>query len=265
MHPWGKPWHQDPRVSRVTAELGGLSWVGRPHAGPCFLLRSLTGWWGGGTVSGGAAAHTTSDGTTRGDTYLHNRIITLRGLILTDSGAQQFEAFDALTASVTRDRWLPLTVSEAERGIARQVTVTPVSLPDPQPISDLAATVSLTVESDDWPLLDVREQRKVVTPAGVTLQNSGTVDANVIATLRGPLTTPGLTWPGGSFRYATLASSQVRRIDMGREVAQNPSTGAWSAHLVTGDWLTLPPGSTTVKRTGGGAGSIELAWRSTWA
>lgn len=264
---WGSPWECDPRVSRVTADLGGVHWAGRPHAGPCFLLQRLDGWWGGGAVSGGAVPFTHSDSGVHGDTYFHGRVITLRGLILSNDGAEQMDDFDRVAAIWSTGRTQVLTVGEPERGIARQLLVSPVRLPEPQPISDLVASVSITVESDKYPLLDTREQSAAITTSGVTLSNKGTADAYPVVSLVGPLTNPAIVWPGGLWQYnLSVPAGTTLTVEMDRKRVRNLATTEHSRNNVSGshNWLALPPGDTVVTRTGAGSGTITAKWRSAW-
>jgi len=207
-----------------------------------------------------------ADGGLYGDTYLHGRIVTLRGKILTDNGAQQMDAFDELASVFASSRRVNLTVDEPERQLARMLTVTPTALPEPQPISDLVADVSMTVESDTYPLLGVSAQTAAITMGGTALRNEGTYPAGLSVTLNGPLTNPGLSWPGYAWRYSgSIAAGQSRIVDMDNRRVQDPATTTQYRRLASGAWLSLPPGSTTVKRTGAGDGNITASWRPAWS
>jgi len=263
---WGDPWEFDPRLSRVTATLGDVPWVGRPHHGPCFLLQRLDGWWGGGAVSGGPTPFPAGDSGIHGDTFLHGRVVTLRGKVLTENGAQQLDAFDELGAIFATARRVRLEVEESERSMARYLTVAPVTLPVPQPISDRVAEVSVTVESDKFPLLDVVEQSVTIPAAGVSMKNDGTYRAYPVVSLVGPLTNPGLSWPGGSWTYnSTIPSGTTITVEMDRRWVRNLANTVHSRNVVSGSWLGLPRGATVVKRTGRGSGSIRAVWRSAWS
>ena len=267
MHVWGNPWAPpDPRISRVRVELGDIDWVGRPHVGPCFLLQSLTGWWGGGAVTGGAVAHPNSDGGIRGDVNFHGRVITLRGKILTEDGAQQMDAFDQLAGLFSESRWRTMIVDEPERGLARRLGVAPVSMPTLTPVTDRVAEVSLTVESESYPLLDTVQQSVVIPAGGVDLRNEGTYRADLLVSMVGPLTKPGLDWSGGHWTFdSSITSGLTIEVDTKTRLVQNPATGAHHRHKFTGSWLRLPPGVTRVRRTGSGAGTITATWRSSWS
>ena len=269
--PWGDPWARpDYRVSRVEATLGGVRWVGRPHQGPCFLLQRLDGWWGGGAVSGGVTPFDQADSGLHGDTYLHGRVVTLRGKILTDNGAQQMDAFDELTSVFASSRRVNLTVDEPERKLARMLTVTPTALPEPQPLSDRVADVSVTVESDTYPLLGVSAETVTLTTGGTPLRNNGNYPAGLSFALNGPLTNPGFTWSGGAWSYGgSIASGKRLFVDAVRRTVRDPDTTAHSRAkllgLGAGSWPQLVPGMTTFWRTGSGSGNITASWRPSWA
>lgn len=267
MHVWGNPWDRpDPRVSRVRAELGGIEWVGRPHSGPCFLLQSLTGWWGGGAVTGGAVAHPHSDSGIQGDVSFHGRIITLRGKILTDNGGQQLDAIDDLTSIFSERRWVTMTVEEPERGLARRLEVAPVSIPEPTLVTDTVAEVSLTVESASFPLLDVVERSVVIPAGGVDLTNDGTYRADLLIQMHGYLSTPGLDWSGGHWTFdASVGAGKLIEADLTNRKVSAPDTGIHYRQYAKGTWLRLPPGTTRVRRTGTGAGTVTAVWRSAWS
>src|SRR5699024_1689724 len=91
------------------------------------------------------------------------RMMTVGPTALAENGEQQMDAFDELTSVFASSRRVNLTVDEPERQMARMLTVAPTALPEPQPISDLVADVSVTVESDTYPLLDVSSQKVTIT------------------------------------------------------------------------------------------------------
>lgn len=265
---WGSPWAcpLDPRLTRVRVSLGSTNWVGQPHYGPCFLIRRLRGWWGGGSVRGGSVDLESASGAVRGDVFRGSRLVTISGLILTESGAQQFAAFDQLAALFATDDYLPLVVSEGERGLSRQLWVSLESAADPEPVSDLVATVSLTVRSDGFPLLSTQRQGKIITSGGVDLVNAGTYPAALTVDMVGPLTKPGLSWPGGAWTYgASIPSGTTLQADMWGRSVWDPAGSGHTRRHAAGTWLSLPPGTTRVSRTGSGSGSLTARWRSSWA
>lgn len=205
-----------------------------------------------------------------GLTTLHGRVVTLRGKILTDNGAQQMDAFDQIAALFATSRTQSLLVTEGERNISRQLTVAPVSLPEPQPVSDLVADVSITVESEGYPLLAQTQNTATITAAGTGLRNLGTYPADLAFTLTGPLTAPGFSWSGGAWAYgANLAAGKRLFVDATRRTVRDPDTTGHSRDKIlglgAGSWPVLAPGLTTFWRTGSGSGSISAAWRSAWS
>jgi hypothetical protein len=197
----------------------------------------------------------------------HGRIITLRGKILTDDGAQQMDAFDELTGVFAERRWRTLTVDEPERGMARCLDVTPVSLPELTPVTDKVAEVSLTVESATFPLLDITEQSAVITNAGVSLTNHGNYPAELVVEMRGPLSRPVvLDWGAGKWNFAaSVGASQAIDVNMEKRLITSPDSTDHYRQYATGQWLALPPGTTTVRHVGGGSGSLRAVWRSSWS
>ena len=228
--PWGDPWARpDYRVSRVEATLGGVRWVGRPHQGPCFLLQRLDGWWGGGAVSGGVTPFDQADSGLHGDTYLHGRVVTLRGKILTDNGAQQMDAFDELTSVFASSRRVNLTVDEPERKLARMLTVTPTALPEPQPLSDRVADGSGPGEAGPDPRRGVCAEAGPLPPGGPPRRPPGHYPAGLSFALNGPLTNPGFTWSGGAWSYGgSVASGKRLFVDAVRRTVRDPDTTAHS-------------------------------------
>ena len=268
---WGgtPTYHPCSPVERVNARIGGITWMGTPGPGTAFVLRSLSGWWSGGAWSGGGVDWDNADGGVEGDVFSGGRVVTLRGLIYTPSGAEQMAAFDRLAAVWAVDRWQTLIVDEPERGLSRQMRVAPRDLGDPQPISDQIAQVTWMVSSATFPLVSPTQKSAVLTSGGVSLSNDGTYPAALTVLLEGPLTNPGLSWSGGSWRYSgSVPSGTTLQVDMERRTVWNPAPSSGAPHsrnLAAGTWLLLPPGLTKVSRTGSGSGTITARWRSAWA
>lgn len=262
----GRFWTPDANVSRVVARLGGLEWQGRYGQGTPFVLRSLSGWWTGGSWSGGVVPWENADGGVEGDVIAGGRTVSMRMLIFTDHGADQMEALDDLAGVWADTRWHTLEVEEQDRGIARQLRVSPVDLGDPQLISDTVASTTWTLSSADRRLLSPTGETATVTAGGVDLRNTGNARADLTVRLVGPLSNPGLSWPGGSWRLnASVGAGSSFVVDMARRVVRNPATGTHARQHASGTWWSLPPGVTRVSRTGSGTGRVEASWRSSWA
>src|SRR5699024_1752463 len=157
-----------------------------------------------------------------------------------------------------------------ERQMPRMLTVAPTALPEPQPISDLVADVSVTVESDTYPLLVVSSQKVTITTRGTPLRNDGTYPAGLSFALNGPLKNPGFTWSGAAWSDGgSIASGMRLFVDAVRRTVRHPDTAAHSRQrllvLGAGSWPQLSLGMTTFWRTGSGRGSITASWRSSWA
>ena len=265
---WGAPgaWTPDQNVSRVVARLGGLEWQGRPGQGSPFVLRSLEGWWLGGAWSGGPVAWDNADGGVQGDVTVGGRTISLRFLVFTSNGREQMDALDALAGTWAANRWQALEVEETERDLVRQLVVSPRDLGEPNIISDTVASVTWVLTSATFPLVAPKVETVTVSTGGVDVRNAGTYPAETTARLVGPLTNPGLSWPGGSWSYqGTVASGHTITAEMWRRRVVDEATATHSRMLAQGSWLAIPPGATNIKRTGSGSGRIELEWRPSWS
>lgn len=253
-------WHPEP-CQIITVQ--GLEITS--DSGSIFGFSSFRGWDDEVETSGGPIAWAGTDGGVQGDVYFGSRVLTIEGDIEAPSHAALMEARAELGALLTRDRWGTMIVDETfHLGLVRSMTVSRRSLQITN-VGVQDAIFTMVLAADDFPRRDAETQTAVIPAGGATLKNLGDMDAAVTATLRGPLTNPGLTWDDKGWRYAgTIASGQTLTVDMRREMVRNPSTGIHYANKVGGDWIALPPGSTKVSRTGTGSGSITLGWRSTW-
>lgn len=258
----------DRRVSRVSARLGDISMVGTAHAGTCFLLRSLRGWWAGGTPRGGGVDNEYGDGGFRGDVFMGPRVVTIQGMILTETGAAQMDAFDQLAAVWGQDRWQTLSVTEGERGLTRELDVAPRDTPEPTPLSDVAATFTLTMRSESYPLLAPVETVRIPLGGSAAVINRGNYPTVPEAMFHGPLPTPRLRFGGatpGTWRYlANINQGQRLQVDFDKRIMRNPDTQGHSRIYGAGDWPVLAPGQTTFHLEGTGSGYVDLSWRSAW-
>ena len=266
--PTASPWRVDPCT---VVSLQDLTVYGSrpPYDGTHFSLTGWDGWTNGVDRTGGPVPWENADGGVEGDVWEGGRSITLEGDIEAASHYEMMEAQERLGAVLTSPRWDWLVVDEEHLGLSRQIRVHRPSRPR---ITDLGITFAvwtLTLQAATFPRLDTTEQSKVIPSSGVDLVNAGNHPAAVTLTLRGPLTNPGLSWPGGSWVYrGSVGSGQTISVDMARRVVRDPATSRQSRNLVVAsstDWLRLAPGTTRVSRTGTGAGSITAAWRSSWS
>ena len=253
----------------VTVSIQGLDFVSGPRSRSRISLGGWDWWINGATARGGPVEWESADGGIEGDVYEDGRSIRLEGLIVERSTAALWERMEELGAVLASPRWDWMVVDEEHLGLSRQIRVCRLARPMITPLSSRLASYTLELRSAGFPRLDTMEQSVVVPAGGVDLVNAGNHPAAVTLTMRGPLTNPGLSWPGGSWVHrGSVGSGQTITVDMWRRVVRDPATSRQSRNLVVAsstDWLRLAPGTTRVSRTGTGAGSITAAWRSSWS
>ena len=270
MSHYGEPWNcppvwsvPDPCIA-VTLP-GGLELLAGGGSGSEFTLASWDGWTNGPEVRGGVVEWEHGDGGIQGDIHLSGLNLAFEGLIKGRSANHLWELQEDLGSVLTRQRWGVLRVDEEHLGLSRQVEVARGGRPTITPLSRTVARYSVQFQSASHLRLGVDEQSATFTTAGTAMQNIGNANAFPVVSLVGPLTSPGLTWPGGSWVYnETIPSGTTITVEMDRRRVRNLANAVHSRNVVSGKWLGLPPGTTTVKRTGTGSGSITAKWRSAW-
>lgn len=235
------------------------------HSAP-ISLAEWDGWTNGGRQEGGAESWENADGGRENPVYLGGRDLAFSGHIRGRSAQHMWELMEELGSVGTSSRWGTVTVYEQHLGLERQVRAARAAKPVLTPLSSRFASYQLQLQTADWRRVAVDAQSATITAGGVVLQNLGTAPASLTLTLTGPLSNPGISWSGGAWQYSgTVASGTTLTVDLERRIVRNPATSAHSRRLASGTWLQLPPGSTTVSRTGSGSGSISASWRSSWA
>lgn len=254
-------WHDDPCT---IISLQGIDIVS-DGSGPIGFER-LEGWEGGVAAHGGPEPWESADGGVMGAVYFGPRTITIEGDISAPTHEEYAELAAELGAVLSQPRVAMLTVDESiHLGLVRQVQVTKTRPVQISQIGHRHGVFTLTVEAASHLRESVDEQSMTVTAAGVQMRNIGTAAARPVVSLVGPLTSPGLSWPGGAWSYSgTIPSGTTITVDMARRTVRNLATAAHSRNFAAGSWLSLPPGDTLVKRTGSGSGRIEARWRSAW-
>ena len=262
------PWTPVPDPCVVVTLPGGVELaaeLGHTRAG--FTLGGWSGWDEGPEVVGGGVPWDTADGGIEGDVYLRGRDLAFSGLIIGRSPAHYWELRQELGSVLTVARWGDLRVDERHLGLARQARVARGGRPvfgDPR--SDRIGEYQVQFQSASHLRTDVDLQKVTVPAGGVDVRNIGNAPALVTARLVGPLTNPGLSWPGGSWSYqGSVASGQTILVEMWRRRVVDEATATHSRTRAQGSWLAVPPGTTSIKRTGSGSGRVELEWRSSWA
>lgn len=259
-------WHRTPEPCTVVT-LGDIEMVSS-GAGLYGITAPIDGWANAGVSSGGPVPYGNADGGIMGDTFFQGRSLTIEGDIEARDHAEFADAVEQLGAVLAHPRTGLLEVDETVHlGLVRQIEVTRTR---PVQISQLGpkhGIFTIQLEAAAFPRVDVEEQSAVITSAGVTLTNHGNYPAELVVEMRGPLTRPvGLEWDGGAWEFAaSLNATLAIDVNMGKRLITSPDSFDHYRQYASGRWLTLPPGSTTVRRVGGGSGSLRAVWRSTWS
>lgn len=258
-------WHPTPEPCTIVT-LDDIDMVSS-GAGLYGLTAPMEGWANSGTGSGGPVSWGTADGGVMGDNHFQGRAITIEGDIDARNHAEFAKAVEELGSVLTYPRTTILRVDEfLHLGLVRQIEVTRTRPVQISALGDSYGIFTIQLEAADFLRTDVDQQTVTVPTGGVDLQNIGNAPAQVAARLVGPLTNPGLSWPGGSWVYqGAVASGQTIVVEMWRRRVVDPATTTHYRRYAQGDWLSLDPGLTRVSRTGTGSGRVELSWRSSWS
>lgn len=232
-----------------------------------FGISTLDGWRNGVAATGGPAPFDNADGGIMGDTHFGGRSVVIEGDIDAPDHEAYMRAEEQLGALLTRPRAAQLVVDERfHLGLTRQIEVTRLRPPQISQIGPSYGIFTLTLEAATFPRLGVDAQSVTVPTTGVDMVNLGNVGADLTAKLVGPLTNPGLSWPGGSWTYqGSVASGQTITAEFWRRRVVDEATGDHERTRAQGTWFEVPPGTTRISRTGSGSGRIELTWRSSWS
>lgn len=265
------PWACDPALRIpdpcVTVTLpGGIEMQADPSGADAeYTLAAWDGWRSGPEIRGGAVPWENADHGVWGDIYFQGLSIQLEGLVKGQSANHYAELEAELGAVLTRPRVGLMRVDEEHLGLSRQIEVARGGRPSLTQLTDRVGRYSVQLQSASSLKLGVDQQSATITASGVQLRNAGTADAPLVVDLNGPLTRPGLSWPGGAWSYeGSVPAGSVLRVDMERRIVRDVNSAAHSRNLAAGTWLSVPPGDTLVKRTGTGSGNITARWRSAW-
>lgn len=261
-------WVPAPDPCVVVTLPGGVELLADPARSQAeYTLAGWSGWDEGTEPRGGVVPWPIADGGIEGDVHYSGRNLEFHGLIVGQSPQHYWELRERLGSVLADTRWGLLTVDEDHLGLSRQVRVARGGRATfGTPMSDRVGTYQIQFQSATHLRVAVDLQTAALTTGGVTAANVGSASASVTAVLRGPLTNPGISWPGGAWQYSgTVASGQRLNVFMDERRIQDPATTTQYRRNASGSWLSLPPGETVVSRTGTGGGSVTLEWRSSWA
>lgn len=247
---------------------GGIELAADPGRSSAeFTLSGWSGWDEGPESVGGAVPFDAADSGIEGDVSFQGRNLTFSGLISGRSPQHYWELRQELGAVLTRERWGELRVDEDHLGLARQVRAARGGRPVfGDPMSDRIGSYQVQFQTASHLRLGVDAQSVTVPTTGVDMVNLGNVGADLTAKLVGPLTNPGLSWPGGSWTYqGSVAAGQTITAEFWRRRVVDEATGDHERTRAQGTWFEVPPGTTRMSRTGSGSGRIELTWRSSWS
>ena len=252
--------HQDPCI---IVSIGDVEAVSNGPAYGYGLLAPVDGWEGGAPGKAGPIEFEQADGGVGGDVYYGQRTLIIEG----DINAHDHEDLaDKIAALSSLGRREILTVDESvHSGLVRQMEVSRLRPAQISTHGTEYATWTMTLQTTDWCRVDVDQQSTVIGTGGSVLRNIGDATAYLTLDMVGPLTNPGITWPGGAWEYrSSIPVGTTLTALMRSRVVRDPATSGRSRRHASGDWPTVPPGDTTFTRTGTGTGSITARWRSTW-
>lgn len=245
---------------------GGIELVADAAGGRAeYTLGAWDGWVNGPEVRGGSVEWDTADGGVWDDLHFSGLNLQFEGMIVGRSANDYAELQAELGSILTNPRRGVLRVDEEHLGLSRQIEVARGGRPALTQLTDRIGRYSVQLQSASPLKLGVDQQTATITTAGVPLRNIGNANSYPVVSLVGPLTNPGLSWPGGSWTYnASIPSGTTITVEMDRRRVRNLANTIHSRNVVSGSWLGLPPGDTLVRRTGTGSGRIDVRWRSAW-
>lgn len=258
-------WHPTPEPCTIVT-LDGIEMVSS-GAGLYGLTSPIDGWANSGASSGGPVPWENADGGIMGDTWFQGRSLTIEGDIEAPDHQAFADAVEELGSVLTYQRTGTLEVDETVHlGLVRQIEVTRTRPVQITALGPQYGIFTMQLEAADFLRTSVDQQQATLTTGGVSLRNDGNAQADLVVRMQGPLTTPGLEWPGGSWTFdSNIAGNVTIEASFTTRLVINVASGAHHRHRATGSWLRLPPGTTTVKRTGTGNGTMTAVWRSSWA
>jgi hypothetical protein len=274
--------------------LDGWTASGLDAQGTEWWLSALDGWNGTPDLRLSGVDRPQDHGQFDGPSYLGSRIITAAGTAISPDRATALLARDIMS-SVCSDPSQLYTLQVAEPGrptrrcLVRLNAATKVSevneagfdwqlqlrAPDPRRYDDTETLITLTpptgaVGGITVPLTTpFTISTSGLSTSSATATNAGTIATRPVITLYGPLVDPviaNLTAMRTLSFTLTLASGDYLEVDFDRRtVLLNGTASRTSALTSTAAWWELAPGGNDLAFTaGGGAGTAEIRFRSSW-
>jgi hypothetical protein len=247
-------------------ELDDLVFSGAADAdGVEWLVEDLEGWDDGVDVRSATAPRPGQDGVWIGDAWYGARLLVMKGAAFAPSKAAVYAAKDLLIERVNLLRSSAvLTVNEDQvrRALVRRVDRPLVRVEG----NDVIFSIALL--APDPRKYAVDESTLSVAEGGSDVAgNDGNVATLPAATIAGPVDTPTVSLGADDLTFdVALDAGETLSIDFDLHTATVDGTSVRS-YLTSGyRWGSLPPGDTPVgfSADSGGAGGLELAWRSAW-
>jgi hypothetical protein len=254
-----------------TIQIGSLLLNAVDANGTKWPVTKFDGWHGTSDPTLSPVQKTRASGATVGDSFSTGRTMTITGLIISTSAAQQSQDWDTLNAAISRQ---PTLMQVSESGRVRWVMVSRSSAITPNKINAWMSGFTFQVFAKDWrkfgsPLTDytllpssvggvtypIKYPMRIgatVVSGQVTLNNPGNEVGPVVLQVNGPVTGPTITHRGSGAQLTfssnlVLGVGEFLLIDMEKKsVLANGQPGASrNAFITSRGWSGFDPGENT--------------------
>lgn len=232
-------------------------------------LVDWSGWDNGTDGRGGPVPWESSNGGVMTRVDRVSRSLRVEGDLECASTAELWREKERLAGILTRPTADWLVVDETPLlGLVRQVLVTRLRAPQVTIGPDrLSAIWTLELAAADHRRVAVDQSSLTLRNGGTgKLPNAGDADADLEATITGPVSATRLTVDGKVWTYTeAVPSGATRQVSFPRRVVRDPATSLHYSTQASGTWPMVAPGATTAALSCTGSGSITLRWRSSWS